>query len=81
MQNFYSIQYNGIMEDECLHMLITNNNKTSVPSQMMYNITYNISEDEFLSRLQQIYRQFVFLRMNRIYPVLIYEPTIFSNQL
>lgn len=78
--NFFSVQYNGIMDDDILvNFLDENTNKYAI-RQMDYCITKSYTEDEFLSRINQLFLQVVYLKTKKIKLNLVYEYNFFSDK-
>lgn len=81
MSSFYSLQYNGLMSDDCLIDFYEKQKGTSICKQTVYNVTANCTEEQFIKeRILPLYLQIVFLRMNRQSILLKYDNTIFSDK-
>lgn len=63
-RNYFLIQYDGIMSDECLYELVNQVKHNQIINQMQYNITSNLTEGRFIRQLPKIYKQLIFLRQN-----------------
>ena len=63
-QNYFLIQYDGIMSDECLYELVNQVKHSQIINQMQYNVTFNLTEGRFVRQLPKIYKQLIFLRQN-----------------
>ena len=81
MRHFYSIQYNGIMDDEVLEDLVKYTQGTSKMVQMYYNITKNLTY-EFLTTegVIKLYHQICFLRTKGVVFSLIYDEDFFLDK-
>lgn len=79
--NFFSLEFQGIINDEVFYELITKISKNK-GKQIEYNITKNLSNENefFLSRLPKIYHQLLFCRDNRQFLLLKYEKNFFSDK-
>lgn len=62
--NYFLIQYNGIMSDECLYELVNQVKHSQIINQMQYNVTFNLTEGRFVRQLPKLYKQLIFLRQN-----------------
>ena len=82
-QNFFSIQYNGIMSDNTLNnfILLCKDNTLSAARQLDYVVTANCNDkQDFIdNKLVDIFLQICFLRMNGIKISLKYEDGFFLD--
>ena len=79
--NSFFIQYNGIMKDETVAEFVNKKNIT-YSSNVLYNVLadYKNEKDFYMNQLPQIFKQVVFLRMNRMKFSLIYDDDFFISQ-
>lgn len=79
--NSFFIQYNGIMSDEAVVAFVGKKNK-EYSNHILYNVLadYKNETDFYLNQLPQIFKQVVFLRMNRMKFSLIYDDDFFISQ-
>lgn len=63
-RNYFLIQYDGIMSDECLYEFVNQVKHQQIINQMQYNVTFNLTEGRFIRQLPKIYKQLIFLRQN-----------------
>lgn len=81
--NFFSIQYNGIMDNNTLNnfILLCKENSISAARQLDYVVTANCNDkqDFINNKLIEIYLQICFLRTNGIKISLKYEDGFFSD--
>lgn len=82
MRTYYSLQYNGIMNDELFVEFINRQRGTSISRQLDYVVTKNqSSENDFIiNGLPKIFRQALFSQINRIRISLKYEDDFFSDK-
>lgn len=82
-QKFFSLQYNGVMENNTLDKFLNSCRHTSIPRQLDYIVTAaRYEENDFLTRLlPKIYLQICFLRREKVQISLKYENNFFSNPL
>ena len=80
-KQFYSLQYNGVMDHNTLKDFIDQCRGTCIPRVIDYVVTAGCSsENEFLEKhLREIYLQICFLRREKIRISLKYEDDFFSN--
>ena len=80
MNGIFFLRYNGLMEDGSLEELVENNKM--VARQMYYSPFYGIKEEEEIigEPLIKLFRQILFLRMNRTRIILEFEDT-FSKEI
>lgn len=82
MRLYYSLQYNGIMNDETFVEFIERQKGTSISRQLDYIVTKEqTSENDFiLNGLPKIFKQALFSQMNRIRISLKYEDDFFTDK-
>ena len=81
MAKLYSIQYNGLMSNEVLKELMKRTEHTSKMIQMYYDISKNISYEEFVTKgVVHLYRQICFLRTHNIIFSLKYDENFFLDR-
>ena len=79
--NSFYIQYNGIMKDETVAAFVEKK-KPAYSNCILYNILadYKNEKDFYMNQLPQIFKQVVFLRMNKMKFSLIYDDDFFISQ-
>lgn len=79
---FYSLRYDGVIDDDCFDEMIGINREHAVYSQLEYYVTATSrDEKEFLDKyIQRIYRQVVRSRTYRVFFSLKYEENFFSDK-
>lgn len=82
-RHFFSLQYNGIIDNNTLKDFIDMTRGTSIPRQLDYVVSAGrFDENEFLKEgLRKIYLQICFLRREKVQISLKYEDNFFSNPL
>lgn len=80
--NYFLLQYNGLMEDESLKDFIQYQKGTSIARQLDYYVTAGcLSEDDFIkNRIQKVFRQIAFLRMEKQKVNIKYENNFFIDK-
>ena len=78
---FYSLAFDGVIEDECYRDFVGIQREHSIYQQLDYYITASsANEKEFLDKyIQKIYRQVVKARSYRVFFSLKYERDFFSE--
>lgn len=79
---FYSLRYNGVIDDDSFKDFIGINKERSIYSQLEYYVTASSStENEFITKyLQQIYHQVIISRSYRVFFTLRYEDGFFFDK-
>ena len=79
---FYSLRYDGVIDDDCFDEMIGINRERAVYSQLEYYVTATSrDEKEFLDKyIQRVYRQVVRSRTYRVFFSLKYEENFFSDK-
>lgn len=82
MRLYYSLQYNGIIDDEVFVEFIERQRGTSISRQLDYIVTNGqTSENDFiLNGLPKIFKQALFSQMNRVRISLKYEDDFFTDK-
>lgn len=77
----FFIQYNGILSDETIAEFVKKKNR-DYSQHILYNVLadYKNEKDFYINQLPQIFKQVVFLRMNRMKFSLIYDDDFFISQ-
>ena len=81
--NFYFLRYKGIIDDESFEKFVTSCKERAAYTQMEYWITGspNISDVELVSKyFQQVYRQIVLARNQRVFFKLKYDDDFFRDK-
>lgn len=80
---YMKYQFNGYLSDAALAQFIQTREKISYDRQFEYVITYSATDEDdfFLRVLPEIYKQVIFLRMNKKKISLKYESNFFSCEL
>lgn len=78
--DFFSIRYDGVIEDEAVIELMAKTKHTGFFRQLDYHITSHFkNEEEFVKAIPQIYRQVIFLRSDLTRFSLYYDEDFFIN--
>lgn len=81
MRNFYSIQYNGIMDTKLIDEFLEATAHTSSMIQTYYNISKNVDYNHFITQdIVVLYKQMCFLRTKGVYFSLIYDENFFQDR-
>ena len=78
---FYSMRYNGVMDNEAFVEWVRRNHEKAIYSQMEYHVTTpRYEENHFvMNLLPQIFRQVIFSRSYRVSFLLTYDEGFFSD--
>lgn len=81
-EKFFLLQYNGLMSDEVLKDFVELQKGTSIARQLTYCVTSGcLTEEQFIKeRIQKIFRQIAFLRMERTKIYFTYEANFFKEK-
>ena len=80
---FYSLKFNGVMDDECFHDFIIKTQNKTISDQLIYNISADerYATNDFLqNKLPQIYKQVIFSRSHKRKIRLYYSDGFFPDQ-
>ena len=79
---FYSVQYNGVIDDDAFMEWVGRNRTRTVYTQMDYVVTNpKYTEEEFTSRLiNQIFRQIIISRAFRVFFKIKYDENFFTDK-
>ena len=81
INNFYSIQYNGIMPQGTMEKLFEVTKGTSSARQLYYNVTKGVDYEWFINKgIIDLYQQICFLRTQRMKVLLIYDENYFYDR-
>ena len=79
--NFFLLQYNGLMDDEVLYNFVKKQKGTSIARQLDYIVTDNCKDEkDFIKKLQILFKQITFLRMERQKVNLKYKENFFFDK-
>lgn len=79
---FYSLQYDGIMDDEVFHDFVLRTRGTSISYQLIYNISAGAryaTDDFLMNGLPRIFKQIIFSRSHKLKIRLYYDDDFFLD--
>lgn len=81
-EKYFLMQYNGLMNDETLKDFVAMQKGTSIARQLTYCVTAGcLTEEQFIKeRIQKVFRQIAFLRMERTKIYFTYENNFFKEK-